>query len=47
MKEIDTQAIKEILSRDNTAEVKRNKDGDIIVLEVRKKIVGGKNGKGK
>lgn len=39
MKEIDTRAIKEILSRDNTAEVKRNKDGDIIILEVRKRIV--------
>lgn len=43
MKEIDTQAIKEILNRDNTAEVKRNKAGDIIILEVRKKIVGGEN----
>lgn len=38
MKKIDTQAIKEIINRDNTAEVKRNKDGDIIILEVRKKI---------
>lgn len=38
-KQIDTQAIQDILSRDNTAEVKRNKDGDVVILEVRKKIV--------
>lgn len=36
---IDMQAIVEILERDNTAEVKRNKDGKVIVLEVTKKIV--------
>lgn len=36
---IDVKAIREILSRDNTAEVKRNKDGNVIILEVRKKIV--------
>lgn len=39
IKEIDIQAIKDILDRDNTAEVKRNKEGDIIILEVKKKIV--------
>lgn len=38
-KDIDVKVIREILSRDNTAEVKRNKDGNIIILEVRKKIV--------
>ena len=38
-KQIDTQAIQEILSRDNTAEIKRNKDGDVVILEVSKKIV--------
>lgn len=36
---IDVKAIREILSRDNTAEVKRNKDGNVIILEVRKKII--------
>lgn len=36
---IDVQAIEDILDRDNTAEVKRNKDGKVIVLEVTKKIV--------
>lgn len=36
---IDMQAIEAILERDNTAEVKRNKDGKVIVLEVTKKIV--------
>lgn len=36
---IDVKAIREILSRDNTAEVKRNKDGNVIILEVRRKIV--------
>lgn len=36
---IDTQAIEKILLRDNTAEVKRNKDGEVVILEVRKKIV--------
>lgn len=37
---------REIAERGNTAEVKRNKDG-IVILEVKKKIVGGENGKGK
>lgn len=37
-KQIDVQAIEDILDRDNTAEVKRNKDGKVIVLEVTKKI---------
>lgn len=36
---INVQAIEDILDRDNTAEVKRNKDGKVIVLEVTKKIV--------
>ena len=35
---IDMQAIEDILERDNTAEVKRNKDGKVLVLEVKKKI---------
>lgn len=35
---IDMQAIEAILERDNTAEVKRNRDGKVIVLEVTKKI---------
>lgn len=44
-KEIGKTA-REIAERGNTAEVKRNKDG-IVILEVRKKIVGDENGKGK
>ncbi len=39
IKENDIRAINDILSRDNTAEVKRNKEGDTIILEVKKKIV--------
>ena len=42
-KQIDVQAIEDILDRDNTAEVKRNKDGKVIVLEVEKKIVKSSN----
>lgn len=38
-KEIDTWAIRDILSRGNNAEVKQNKNGDIVILEVEKKIV--------
>lgn len=38
IKENDIRAINDILSRDNTAEVKRNKEGDIIILEVKKRI---------
>lgn len=37
-RQIDVQAINVILDRDNTAEVKKNKDGKVIVLEVTKKI---------
>lgn len=33
------RAVSEIVSRGNDAEVKRSRDGDILVLEVRKKIV--------
>lgn len=33
------RAVSEIVSRGNDAEVKRGRDGDILVLEVRKKIV--------
>lgn len=33
------EAVREIVSHGNDAEVKRNKDGDIIILEVRKKII--------
>lgn len=36
---IDMQAIVEILERDNTAEVKRNKDGDVLIIEIKKSIV--------
>ena len=38
IKENDIRAINDILSLDNTAEVKRNKEGDIIILEVKKRI---------
>lgn len=37
-KRIDVKAIREILSRGNNAEVKQNKNGDVIVLEISKKI---------
>ncbi len=43
-KEIGKTA-REIAERGNTAEVKRNKDG-ILILEVKRKIMGGKNGEG-
>jgi len=33
------RAVSEIVSRGNDAEVKQGRDGDILVLEVRKKIV--------
>lgn len=33
------RAVSEIVSRGYDAEVKRGRDGDILVLEVRKKIV--------
>lgn len=42
-KEIGKTA-REIAQRGNTAEVKRNKDG-IVILEVRKKIAGSDKGK--
>ena len=32
------KAVREIICRGNNAEVKKNKDGDIIILEVRKMI---------
>lgn len=35
----DTKALDNILDRDNTAEVKLNKAGDVVILEVKKKIV--------
>ena len=35
---VDVNVILDILSRDNTAEVKKNKSGEIIILEVEKKI---------
>lgn len=35
---IDVNLILDILSRDNTVEVKKNKNGEIIILEVEKKI---------
>lgn len=33
-----SKTVREILSRDNTAEIKKNGDGNIIILEVKKKI---------
>ena len=33
------KAVREILIRDNTAEVKQNKNREIIIIEVRKKII--------
>lgn len=38
MKAATEKAIDEILERGNTAEVKRRKNGEIIVLEVKRKI---------
>lgn len=35
---VDVKVILDILSHDNTAEVKRNKKGEIIILEIEKKI---------
>lgn len=32
------KAVREIICSGNNAEVKENKDGDIIILEVRKRI---------
>lgn len=37
----EKKVIEEILSRGNTAEVKKNKDG-ILILEVKKQIKSGK-----
>lgn len=33
------KTVREILLRDNTAEVKQNKNREVIITEVRKKIV--------
>ena len=33
------KAVSEIVSRGNDAEVKQGRDGDILVLEVKKKII--------
>ena len=38
---IDLKVIEEILSRGNTAEIKKNKNG-VIILEVKKSIKSGK-----
>lgn len=38
-RQYDTQALDNILDRDNTAEVKLNKAGDVVIMEVKKKIV--------
>lgn len=35
---IDVKVILDNLSHDNTAEIKRNKKGEIIILEIEKKI---------
>ena len=43
--QVDMQAIEDILGRDNTAEVKRNRDGKVIVLEVTKRIIKTDNNK--
>lgn len=37
-KHIDVKTIREIISRGNTAEVKQVKNGDVIVLEVERKM---------
>lgn len=36
-KHIDVKKIREILSRGNTAEVKQNKTGNVMVIEVTRK----------
>lgn len=41
IKNTEKKVIEEILSRGNTAEVKKNKDG-ILILEVKKQIKSGK-----
>lgn len=35
---IDVKVIRDIMSHDNTVEIKRNKKGEIIILEIEKKI---------
>lgn len=35
------RAVRSILDRGNTAEIKRRKNGEIIVLEVRRKVKSG------
>lgn len=35
---IDNQVIDDILDRDNTAEVKLNKNGDVLIIEIKKTI---------
>ena len=37
--QVDMQAIEDILDRDNTVEVKRNKDGNVLIIEIKKTIV--------
>lgn len=44
-KQIDVQAIEDILDRDNTAEVKLNKDGDVLIIEISKKIIKKQTGR--
>lgn len=38
------KTVREILLRDNTAEVKQNKNREVVILEVKKKIVKSDNG---
>lgn len=35
---IDVKTIREILARGNTAEVKKVKNGDVLVIEIEKKM---------
>lgn len=39
------KTVREILLRDNTAEVKQNKNREVVILEIKKKIVKSDNGK--
>ena len=42
---IDNQVIEDILDRDNTAEIKRNKDGDVLIIEIKKTIAKKQSGR--
>lgn len=44
---IDNQVIDDILDRDNTAEVKLNRDGDVLIIEIKKTIAKKQSGRRK